>query len=207
MPRKKSVSGRSRGITQVNRLFIQTEKINKQLKRLEQAHRYGTYKSKELIKFVQETPQLSIKKAKGKKRHRVVVNKIKMTTQEYRLISRKLTSISTSKAFTPKGIEKIEEKIRDQITKTLRENKRELGKKLTKQDVEQFYEILEYKVQHNKDSLLQQVEPSLFQDLVNNAIEEKSSKEDFINVLGKYVDINNVTMREEAIKLYNKFIR
>lgn len=204
MPRKKSVSGRARGVTAVNRIMIQTERINKQLRRLEKAGRYGTYKSKELIRFVQQTPQLSIKKSRGSKRHRVAVNKIKMTTQQFRLINKKLRSFLQSEAFYVSGIERIEKKIRKKIVESVSEN---LGRRATKQELEQFYDILNYRMQHDKESLLNKIEPSAFQDLVNNMVTEKTSKKNFVKELGKYVEINNEDMRKEAESLYYKFVK
>lgn len=204
MPRKKSVGGRSRGVTEVNRLMIQTERINKQLKRLEKAKRYGTYKSKELIRFVQETEQLGIKKSKRSKRHRVVINKVKMTTQQFRLISKKLKSILKSEAFYVSGIERIEDKIRKKIAESVSER---MGHKATKQELEQFYEVLDYRMQHDQESILNKIEPSAFQDLVNQMVTKKSSKANFIKELGKYVEINNQAMRKEAEYLYFKFVK
>lgn len=204
MPRKKSVGGRSRGVTEVNRLMIQTERINKQLKRLEKAKRYGTYKSKELIRFVQETEQLGIKKSKRSKRHRVVINKVKMTTQQFRLITKKLKSILKSEAFYVSGIERIEDKIRKKIAESVSER---MGHEATKQELEQFYDVLDYRMQHDQESILNKIEPSAFQDLVNQMVTKKSSKANFIKELGKYVEINNKAMRKEAEYLYFKFVK
>ena len=205
MARKSSVKGRSKGVSAVNRIMLQTERINKNLKKLEKAGRYGTYKSKELIKFVAETPQLTIVKSKRSKRHRVVLVKgVKLKTQDYRLIIKKLKSIQKSKAFYVSGIEKIESKIKKKIAESVSER---FGGEATKQDLEQFYDILNYRVRQNQDSILNKIDPSAFQDLVNNMVTERRSKEDFIQELSKYVEINNASMRKEAEYLYFKFVK
>lgn len=65
MARQKSVSGRSRGVSAVQRLFLQAEKINKRLRALEKADLYGTYKSRELQEFAQQTSGVNLNVSKS----------------------------------------------------------------------------------------------------------------------------------------------
>ena len=204
MPRKKSVSGRARGFNSVNAIILQAEKINRQIRRLEDADRFGTYKSRELNEFISRRPALKLVKSKRSKRHRVVIDTEKLTIPEQRLIHKKFESISKSQAFSPIGINRIERKIRRKIRKTLSE---ELGRKIGQKELEKFYDILKYKEQADQSSILDKIDPSTFWTLVNAAVSEKQSVTSWVSMLENYVEINNDYMREEAKELYNKYVR
>lgn len=199
MPRKKSVSGRSRGVDAVNRIMIQAERINKQLRRLEKAGNYGSYKSKELMEFASRNRYVSIKKARGSKRHRLIVKKVRMSIANQRLISKKFDEVLKSKAFYNKGIEEIRRETRKKVTKTLSE---EMGRDLTEEEVDTFYEIAKYK----ETEILNKINPSEFYQLVMEAKEKNYGVDEWINLLNNYVEINNEYIRKSAEKLYNKYV-
>lgn len=199
MPRKKSVSGRSRGVDAVNRIMIQAERINKQLRRLEKAGNYGSYKSKELMEFASRNRYVSIKKAIGSKRHRLIVKKVRMSIANQRLISKKFDEVLKSKAFYNKGIEEIRRETRKKVTKTLSE---EMGRDLTEEEVDTFYEIAKYK----ETEILNKINPSEFYQLVMEAKEKNYGVDEWINLLNNYVEINNEYIRKSAEKLYNKYV-
>lgn len=203
MPRKKSVSGRSRGVTGVNRLMIQTERINKKLRRLEKAGLYGKYKSKELMEFVSRQPELSIKKSRGSKRHRLVVKKVRMSIQQQRYLMRHLKSFEKSKALTPTGIKNIETKVRTKVKQTLSER---MDREVSDEDVERLYDFFEYSSQTQQANILDLIDPSTFFYIVNTCIEKNYSSNTFFNILCQYADINNDYYRREAEYLYNKFV-
>lgn len=200
MPRKKAPSGRSRGVNAVNRIMIQTERINKQLRRLEKSGNFGSYKSKELMEFISRNKNVSLKKSRGSKRHRVVIKKIRMSIADQRLISKKFDEVLKSKSFYDKGIEEIRRETRKKVTKTLSE---EMGRELSKDEVDLFYEIAKYKEQE----ILNKINPSEFYQLVMEAKENNYDVDGWINLLSNYVDINNEYMRKSAEKLYNKYVR
>lgn len=199
MPRKKSVSGRSRGVDAVNRIMIQAERINKQFRRLEKAGNYGSYKSKELMEFASRNRYVSIKKAIGSKRHRLIVKKVRMSIANQRLISKKFDEVLKSKAFYNKGIEEIRRETRKKVTKTLSE---EMGRDLTEEEVDTFYEIAKYK----ETEILNKINPSEFYQLVMEAKEKNYGVDEWINLLNNYVEINNEYIRKSAEKLYNKYV-
>ena len=204
MPRKKSVSGRSRGVNAVNRVMIQAERINKELRRLEKSGQFGKYKSKELIEFVSRRPSLQMVRSRKTKRHAIRVIRAKMTAPETRLVYRTFDDVLKSKSFTKLGIQNIERKIRKKLTTTLSE---ELGRKVTDAELEKFYEIIDYKKKVQQESILDKIDPSTFWRLVNIAISERMSETSWISMLENYVQINNEYMREEAKELYNKYVR
>lgn len=200
MARKKSVSGRSRGVTEVNRIMLQTERINKALRRLEKAGRYGTYKSKELLEFVSRNRSLSVKKSRGSKRHRIVVNKLRLTSQERRNISQKFKEVLKSQAFTPSGIEKIEDKIRIKIKENL---KGQLDREPSKFELEMFYRVLKYRKELDA---LKSDHPSEYWQLVLDAIAQGKDESAFLDSVKNYADLNNEEMRKSAQKLYEQLV-
>ena len=204
MPRKKSVSGRSRGVNAVDRVMIEAERINRQLNRLEKAGYFGKYKSKELLEFVSRRPSLQLTRSRRSKRHAIRVIRARLTEPEARLVTNKFKEISKSKAFSKIGIQNINKKIRARISKTLSE---ELGRKITEPELERFFDILDYKEKAQQDSILDKIDPSLFQRLVNIAIKERRSENSWEQLLGDYVEINNDYYRKEAKELYEQFVR
>lgn len=230
MPRKKSASGRARGFSSVNQIILQAEKINRQLSNLEQESRFGTYKSKELLEFVSRRPSLKLVKSKktrrrlvvdkrlglnetkaeGRKRyetyhpHRIVVDKSKLTIGEQALIDKKLKSIIKSQAFYDIGINKIERKIVRKIRKTLSE---EAGRRISRRELERFFDIINYSNNAKKNSILKQIDPSEFQKLVNSAIEERKDLSDWINMIENHSEINNRYIRREAKYLYERYVK
>lgn len=200
MARKKSVSGRARGVTEVNRIMLQTEKINKALRRLEKAGRYGTYKSKELLEFVSRNRSLSVKKSRGSKRHRIIVNKIRLTSQERRNISQKFKEVLKSQAFTPSGIEKIEDKIRIKIKENL---KGQLDREPSKFELEMFYKVLKYR---KEIEALKSDHPSEYWQLILDAIAKGKDETAFLDSVKNYADINNEEVRKSAQRLYEQLV-
>lgn len=203
MPRKKSTRGRSRGVTGVNRLMIQAERINKKIRSLEKAGLYGKYRSKELMEFVSRQPELSIKKSKGSKRHRLVVKKIRMTVQQQKYLIKHLKAFEKSKALTPTGIKNIETNVRSKVKQTLSER---MEREATDEDVERLYNVFEYSGQTHQASILDLIDPSTFFYIVNTCIERNYSSDTFFTILCQYADINNDYYRREAEYLYNKFV-
>ena len=204
MPRKKSISGRARIKTVDRSIYMQAAKINRRLRSLEKAGEYGKLKAqKELIRFAQTNPYVSIKKSKRSKRHRVVIEKIKMSIANQRLIRKKFGSILKSKVFSPIGIRNARVKMEQSLSETLSEQS---DKEVTKADVDRFIDIAEYAEQANEESILDKIGPSDFYTLVTEAKESGKSLPQWINLLNDYVMINNDFMKKEAEELYNKYV-
>lgn len=203
MPRKRSVSGRARAKTAENALQIQAEKINKRLRSLEKAGNYGVYKSKELIRFAQTNPFISIKKSRGSRRHRLVISKIKKTMAQTRLIRKKLTNILKSKVFSNVGIKQVRLETRESLKQTLGERR---GEEITEADVDRFYEIAEYASKAREGSIMEKIDPSKFEELIAEAKERNLDIDSWVTLVSEYAIINNGYMRREAEELYNKYV-
>lgn len=202
MARKKSASGRSRGVNAVQRLMLQTEKINKRLRALEKAGLYGTYKSKELQEFASRTSGISIKRSRSG-RHTVKITTPRLTAQQQRLINKKFNEFLESPLSTPVGIKKARVNMRKKIATTLSD---QLGKTMTDTDVDKFLDIAKYAEKVRQASILEYIDPSNFMVLVEQAKSTNLSEEGWVDLLNKYVKINNETMREEAKELYNRYV-
>ena len=200
MPRKKTASGRARVKTATNKIMLQVNRINKRFKSLEKGKNYGTYKSRVLIEFAKRNPYLSIKRSRGSKRHKLIVQKLReATTNQLRLISKKFTEVLQSKVFSNTGIERTRRETRKKVSKTLSER---MGKEMTKQEVDMFYDI----AQEKQRSILDQMTNSNFWTLVMVAKDMNASVDTWVNLLKDYATINNEVLREEAKDLYYKYV-
>lgn len=202
MARKKSASGRSRGVSAVNRIMLQAERINKRLRALEKAGLYGTYKSKELQEFASRTAGITIKRSKSG-RHTIAITTPKLTTQQERLINKKFNEFLGSSLSTPMGIKKARANMRKKIGVTLSD---QVGRTMTDEDVDKFLDIAKYAERVRQASILEYIDPSQFMVLVEQSKSLKLSDEGWISLLNKYVKINNETMREEAKELYYRYV-
>ena len=200
MPRKKTASGRARVKTATNKIMLQVNRINKRFKSLEKGKNYGTYKSRDLIEFAKRNPYLSIKRSRGSKRHKLIVQKLReATTNQLRLISKKFTEVLQSKVFSNTGIERTRRETRKKVSKTLSER---MGREMTKEEVDMFYDI----AQEKQLSILDQMTNSNFWTLVMVAKDMNASVDTWVSLLKDYATINNEVLREEAKDLYYKYV-
>lgn len=204
MARKKSVSGRSRGVSAVNRLFIQTERVNKRLRSLEKAGMYGIYASKKLIMEIEDTYGISIHRSKSG-RHTIKITN-KLTTQQYRAIDVTLKKFLNSKVSTPTQIRSIRKKTREKIRQTLSE---QVGEEASDKDIDRFFEINEYAKQARQDTIFNYINPSDFRRLAYEGKERGLSGDNFFKeLIVPYIPeevVNNKYIRDECIYLYNKY--
>lgn len=210
MPRKRSVAGRSKAKSIENKKMLMLLKVNKRLRSLGRAGNIGKFKSKELFKFIAQNRGLKLKRSKRSKQLLVIASKLRQTTQNDRLILKKLAEVLASKAFSNIGISKIRKEAREKAIKTLEE---ESGKKVTEADLDKFIELANYVDKAKRGSILENVDPSDFQQLINDAKEERFYVNQWTAGLAQlanleYIEvINNEYMRKEAQELYYKYVR
>lgn len=213
MPRKKSASGRARGKSPESALLLKIGKVNARFRSLEKGGNFNTYASKELVRFAQANPYLSIKTSKkrpkgGKgrrakqrqKRHTLVLKKGNIPVSQQRLINKKLNEALASKVFSNVGIERVRKETRRKVKETL---ELETGADLTEKDVDLFYDIAKYKY----DDIIEKIGPSEFYQLVQTASRNGYNVDQWVEMLNNYVEINNDVMRKQAEYLYNKFVK
>lgn len=210
MPRKRSVSGRAKARTIQNAIQVQINRLNKRQRSLKKRGNLGKYKSKELLNYVSQTRGIKLVKAKRSGILRIALDKTKQTYQQYIGIRKKFAEILKSRAFSNVGIDTIRKETEKELRKTLKENHG--GDYVTRDDIDTFYEIAKEISKAKEDSLLSRVNPSAADKLVNLANKENWSADKFakeISAIANIDDINsmkNITLRREALRLYNKYV-
>lgn len=210
MPRKRSVSGRAKARTIENAIQVQINRLNKRQRSLKKRGNLGKYKSKELLNYVSQTRGIKLVKAKRSGILRIALDKTKQTYQQYIGIRKKFAEILKSRAFSNVGIDTIRKETEKELRKTLKENHG--GDYVTRDDIDTFYEIAKEISKAKEDSLLSRVNPSAADKLVNLANKENWSADKFakeISAIANIDDINsmkNITLRREALRLYNKYV-
>lgn len=209
MPRKRSVSGRARGKDIENKKMLLIQKANKRLASLQRGKNIGKYKSKELFRFISQTRSLSLKRSRKSRRLKIIASRVKQTMQQNRLILNKFAEILGSKAFSNIGIDKIRKEAREKAKKTLGEQK---GAEITDKDLDKFIEMASYVNKQKEGSILEQVDPSDFQALINDAKAENFGVDQWTAGLAQIANLdlisvmNNEYMRNEAKELYYKYV-
>lgn len=210
MPRKRSVSGRAKARTIQNAIQVQINRLNKRQRSLKKRGNLGKYKSKELLNYVSQTRGVKLVKAKRSGVLRIALDKTKQTYQQYMGIRKKFAEILKSRAFSNVGIDTIRKETEKELRKTLKENHG--GDYVSRDDIDTFYEIAKEISKAKEDSLLSRVNPSAADKLVNLANKENWSADKFakeISAIANIDDINsmkNITLRREALRLYNKYV-
>lgn len=170
------------------------ERANKRLKGLNNAGYKGTWASKKLINRI-DTKALKAWSKKGK----IKLNK-NLTNTQLKAIQKATDQFLKSKTSTIKGIRDTESATIKSIQETLSDEKRGL---VTKEDAEFYYDMF-----GNSDFnyFVDQIGASTLWMLIDEAIEEDDTEDDWINRLARYITINDLDVRERAIRLYNKYI-
>lgn len=180
------------------KLMADTRKLvdqaNRRLKGLNQAGYKGTWASKKLINRI-DTKLLNAWSKQGK----IKINRA-LTNTQLKAIQKATDQFLKSKTSTIKGIRETEDSTIKSIQATLSDEKRGL---VTIEDAEFYYDMF-----GNDDFnyFADQIGASTLWQLIDEAIENNDSENDWINRLGRYITLNDLDVRERAIRLYNKYI-
>lgn len=202
MPRKKSVSGRARVASAENRLQLQVEKLNRRIRSLEKRGNFGVYAGKSFLEFASRSKFVSVKKARGSKRHRVVLKKLQQATfGQLKEIHKKFKHFLQSKTFTNIGIEAVraetKRKVKDYFAGAL-------DRPVSDSDLEKFYEVNKY----SSDKIIEMIGPSEFTIMVFEARDTNAGVDRWVEMIIEHgVTVNNDYTRNQCVELYNKFVR
>lgn len=202
MPRKRSVAGRAKRVTEESKLRLQAEKITRRFRSLERGRNFGVYTGKSLLEFASRNPFVSIKKARGSKRHRVLLGRLKQATEgQLAKIATVFSHALKAKTFSNIGIENTRTETRKKIKETLSGI---AGRTLTNRDVDLFFEV----IKHQSDIILNKIKPSDFMAIVFEAQDNNYDVEGWIDKLEQVITIgNNDYMRKSAEYLYYKYVK
>ena len=195
--RRKIKSKRQLKKTSNERLERETRKLvskaNARLDSLQRRYKSGTYASKKLANRL-DTSQLKAWSKSGKIKIRKNATKTQLLA-----INKATTQFLNSKTSTKKGIshfkkEQIENiKLRRSID----------DEDFTEEDAEDFFDMFG---DNDFDFFASKIGASTLQEIIYDAIREGDSEDDFISRLELYIEINDLDIREKAIRLYNKYV-
>ena len=200
MARKKSIGGRSRGLSITSVLLREIKNANRALVRLDKEREYGTYASRRLLNELAANKKL---KYNRKSKNRFKLKDVReLNTNEQRLMLKEFQRFNKSKANTPEGIKKAEEEIISKVTKGLT---RKLDRQITRRDAEDFWDMFndpDYKYFTDKIGGSTEVF-----ELIENARINGLDELGFIESLEQYMTMNNEDVRNKAIRLYDKYVK
>lgn len=180
------------------KLFNETRKMvdmaNRRLKGLNNAGYKGTWASKKLINRI-DTKVLKAWSKQGK----IKLNK-NLTNSQIKAIQKATDQFLKSKTSTIKGIRDTESATIKSIQETLSDEKRGL---VTKEDAEFYYDMFG---NNDFNYFSDKIGASTLWMLIDEAIESGDSEDDWISRLSRYITLNDLDVRERAVRLYNKYI-
>ena len=170
------------------------EKANKRLKGLKNAGYTGTWSSKKLIN------RLDNKKLDAwDKRGKIKVNK-QMTNTQLKAVQKASDQFLKSKTSTPKGIKDVKSATIKSLQATLSDEQRG---KVTEEDAEFYYDMFG---SDDFNYFADKIGASTLWTLIDESIEKLDSEESWLKKLSNYITLNDLDMRERAIRLYEKYI-
>lgn len=198
MPRKRSVSGRSRPVTPKSRLILEIERANKKLNRLEKGGEYGRYASKDLLRLVSNSKNFSYSR---KRKNKIRLKDMPTNAGDARLLLKRVGKFLSSATSSVLGIFSVRSIAKRKLKKTLGGL---LNRKMTNEDIDEFYELVN---DENFKYIADKIGDSEAYVLVEKISEKNLNKEDFIKQFGNFFDMtNNFDIKWRAEKLFDKFI-
>lgn len=170
------------------------DQANRRLKGLKNAGYDRTWASKKLINRL-DTKILKAYSKSGK----ITVRKT-LTNTQLKAIQKATKQFLESKTSKVKGIIETKDATIKSIQATLSEEKRGL---VTEEDAEFYYDMLG---DNDFDFFAEKLGSSTLWQLIEDAIENNDSEDEWINRLSNYITIEDLDIRERAIRLYNKYI-
>ena len=198
MPRKRSVSGRSRiSSTVATNVNIQLNKVNKQFKTLRRAGEYGSYASKKVIANLNQSKYFYYnRKTKTYK----ISKRSRLTQSQKRLYAKQFQQFLKSKLSKPEFIKKLRTETKDKIKTTLTNV---TDKELTDEDVDMF---LSLQTDEDYRYIADKIGDSEAYILMNKASEQNMNVTSFRKTLSDYMTVNSQDIRDVTRRLFDKYI-
>ena len=189
---KKRVSGRKPKVDLERETRKLVSKANARLSSLQRRYKSGTWASKRLAN------RLSQNKVDMWKNGKIKVGKNPSKAQLIGL-NKAINQFLRSKTSTKKGIEEVKRK---QI-ESIRLRRSVEDEEFTEEDAEDFYDMF-----GNNDFAYyaDKIGASKLQEIIYDAIKANDLEDSFLDRLELYIELNNLDIREKAIRLYNKYV-
>ena len=167
-------------------------KANARLDSLQRRHRSATYASKKLAN------RLSSDKMKMWQKGKIRMRK-NLTNTQLVALNKAINQFLSSATSTNKGISTFKRK---QIESIFRQRSDE-DIDFTEEDAEDFFDMF-----GNNDFqyFAEKIGASTLQEIIYDSIKENDSEDEFLYRLNLYIEINDLDIREKAIRLYNKYV-
>ena len=167
-------------------------KANARLESLGRRYKSGTWASKKLAN------RLSQNKVDMWKNRRIKLPKNPTKTQ-LRAANKAVSQFLASKTSTKKGIQEVRRKQIESIK--LRRSVED--DEFTEEDAEDFYDMFG---DNDFQYFAEKIGSSKLQEIIYDAIRNDDSEDDFLSSLDLYITLNDLDIREKAIRLYNKYV-
>lgn len=167
---------------------------NRRLKGLNNAGYRGSWASKKLVSRI-DTKILKAWEKKGK----IKVNK-NLTNTQLMALQKAVNQFLESKTSTIKGIKEVSQARIKGIQETLSD---ELRGRVSEEDAEFYYDMFE---EDDFNFFADKIGASTLWMLIDDAKMLDASEDDWLSMLNNYITLNDLDLRERAIRLYNKYI-
>lgn len=197
--RKKSLTARLSTTKSTDRLEKETRKLvskaNARLDSLQRRYKSGTWASKKLANRLS-----SNKMNMWSKQGKIKLGKNPTKAQMIGL-NKAINQFLSSATSTKKGIKSVRQKTIESLRGTLSSEDNEMSF----EDVEKFYEMFG---EDNFSNIADKIGASALQAVIEDAIEENDSSNDFMKRLETYagLSMNDLDLRESAKVLFEKYV-
>ncbi|MBQ1550973.1 MAG: hypothetical protein IIZ67_02625 [Bacilli bacterium] len=123
----------------------------------------------------------------------------RLTKTEMVAIQKASSQFLVSKTSTKKGIEEVRQSTIESLKTTLSTDK----KKLTNEEAEALYDMLG---DNDFDDFAQKLGASTMWNIIEDAIGVDFTSDAFIKRLSRYIEIEDVNLREKARRIYEKYV-
>ena len=194
--RKKSLTARLSTTKSTDRLEKETRKLvskaNARLDSLQRRYKSGTWATKKLAN------RLSSNKMKmWTKKGKIKTGKNLTKTQLIGL-NKAINQFLNSQTSTKKGISTWK---KNQV-ESIKLNRSD-DPDFTEEDAEDFFEMFG---DNDFDFFASKIGASTLQEIIYDAMRENDSEDEFVARLSLYIEINDLDIREKAIRLYEKYV-
>ena len=195
--RKKSITRKLSTVKDTKSLERETRKLvskaNARLDSLQRRYRSGTWASKKLANRLS-----SNKMRMWTKKGKIKIGKNPTKAQMIGL-NKAINQFLQSQTSTKRGIQEVKRK---QI-ESIRLRRSVEDDEFTEEDAEDFFDMFG---DNDFAYFADKIGASKLQEIIYDAIRANDSEDDFLDRLELYIKLNDLDIREKAIRLYNKYV-
>lgn len=193
--RSKKIFGNRKNLEKETKRLV--SRANARLDSLQRKYKFGTYASKKLFEKLSSKPLKTISSS-----GRIKLKK-NMTKTQLLAVNKAVSNFLNSQTSTKKGIEQWK---KNQLEKIKSRFSEQDEIEFTEEDAEDFFEM------HGENDFqffANKIGDSLLQQIIYDSIRENDSEDDFLERLSYYTgeSMNDLDLREKAIRLYEKYIK